>query len=185
MRLLQGAALPHTFCEGHAVKGTAGVAHVGREAVGSCRRLFWGQDASPRGSAPWPLGQPAPSPAPDTIRALSLWASQVLGLLETPPRGFSSLRARPSSSLVLSRDTRGHASGKEDRKPPPMPVVCALDDIDLGASVMSTTFSLEQASHPHLYPPRGPQADCGWWKGLSRKSSGRGESYLASDLHFF
>ena len=138
----------------------------------------------PEGQLPGHWGSPRPSPAPDAIRVLSLWVSQVLGLLETPPSGFSSLRARPSPSSVR-RDTQGHASGKEERKPPPTSVVCALDDIDLGASVMSTTFSLEQASHPHLCPPRGPQADCGWWKGLSRKSSGRGESYLASDLHSF
>lgn len=178
----QWAALPHAFCEGHAVKDIAGGADVGKEAVGSCRRLFWGQDASPRGSAHWPWGSSCPSLAPDAVRTLSLWVSQVLGLLEMPPSGSSHLRARPSPSSVCSPDTRGHVSGET---PSSMPAVRALDELDLGTSVMSTTFSLEQASHPHLCPPRGPPADCGWWEGLRGKSSGHGESYLASDLHFF
>lgn len=164
------------------VKDIAGGADVGKEAVGSCGRLFWGQDASPRGSAHWPWGSPCPSLAPDAVRTLSLWLSQVLGLLETPPSGSSHLRARPSPSSVCSPDTRGHLSGET---PSSMRAVRALDELDLGTSVMSTTFSLEQASHPHLCPPRGPPADCGWWEGLTGKSSGHGESYLASDLHFF
>ena len=154
------------------------------EAVGSCGRLFWGQDASPRGELTGHWGSPCPSLAPDAVRTLSLWVSGVLGHLETPPSGSSHLRARSSPSSVCSPDTRGHLSGET---PSRVPAVRALDELDLGMSVMSTTFNLEQASHPHLCspPPRGPRADCGWWEGLRGKSFGHGESYLASDLHFF
>ena len=108
---LQWAALPHAFCEGRAVKDTAGVAHVG---VHSGVRM-----PPSEGQLTGRWGSPRPSSAPDAVRTLSLWVSRVLGLLETPPSGSSSLRARPSPSSVCSRDTWGHSSGKEKRKSPP------------------------------------------------------------------
>lgn len=99
---LQWAVLPHAFCEGRAAKDIAGGADVGKEDVGSCGHLFWGQDASPRGELTGHWGSPCPSLAPDAIRTLSLWVSRVLGLLETPPSSSSCLRARPSPSSVCS-----------------------------------------------------------------------------------
>lgn len=125
--------------------------------IGSRRR----QDTVPLGvSGPWPPG--------DATERLLKSQGETLPFLSLQPGHLGALLWEGEKEIP------SHA-----------PAVCALDELDLETSVMSTTFSLEQASHPHLCPPTGPWADCGWWEGLRGKSSGHGESYLASDLHFF
>ena len=152
----------------------------------SCARSFWGQDASPRGSAHWPLGPPAP-----LIGSRRRQDTVPLGVSGPRPPGDAPERLLKSQgeTLPFLSLQPGHLGALlwegEKEIPSHAPAVCALDELDLETSVMSTTFSLEQASHAHLCPPRGPWADCGWWEGLRGKSSGHGESYLASDLHFF